>query len=97
MLEKAPDKFACYDMASGLSGDFVADGEVNVFDLSLLLRMLHGGMDMSRYYMRTSDTASWAVRTAQECSRRRELLASRLKSWTVECPDRKSTRLNSSH
>jgi len=73
-------------MASGLSGDFVADGEVNLFDLSLQLRLLYGWIDVASHYMRVADTASWAVRTAQECSRRRELLASRLKSWTVECP-----------
>ena len=54
--------FPCYDMASGLSGDFVADGEVNLFDLSLQLRMIHGSMDMSSQFMLSSATADWAPR-----------------------------------
>ena len=29
VVDTAPENFPCYDMASGLSGDFVADGEVN--------------------------------------------------------------------
>ena len=49
VLQTSPN-FPCYDMASGL-GDFVADGEVNLFDLSLQLRMLFGGMDMASQYM----------------------------------------------
>ena len=52
------DMLPCYDMASALSGDFVADGEVNLFDLSLQLRMIYGSMDMAEQYMVISDTAA---------------------------------------
>ena len=38
VLADAPFTFPCYDMASA-AGDFVADGEVNILDLGLLLRM----------------------------------------------------------
>ena len=50
VLQTSPS-FPCYDMASGLNGDFVADGEVNLFDLSLMLRMLYGGVDMASQYL----------------------------------------------
>ena len=53
------ENFPCYDMASGLYGDFVADGEVNLFDLSLFLRMLYGGTEMAEYYMANSSTTDW--------------------------------------
>ena len=51
VLDAAPVNFACYDMASALEGDFVADGEVNLFDLSLHIRLLFGGMDMASRYL----------------------------------------------
>ena len=77
VLEAAPDNFPCYDMASSLSGDFVADGEVNVFDLSLQIRMLFGGIDMADSYMRLSDTTLWKYESAADCSRRdRQMAAS---------------------
>ena len=86
VLQTSPN-FPCYDMASGLSGDFVADGEVNLFDLSLQIRMLFGGgMDMASQYMSSSATAAWQYRSAADCTRRRELAATILKSWSVTCP-----------
>ena len=37
--------------------------------------------------MRDTATSEWAVRIAEDCSERRELLASIIKSWTVNCPE----------
>jgi len=89
VLDAAPDNFPCYDMASSLLGDFVADGEVTVHDLGLHIRMLYGSIDMPSSYMRLSNTVAWKYRVAEDCSRRRErqMETSIVKSWTVTCPD----------
>ena len=91
VTQDAPDNFPCYDMASSqaVGGDFVADGEVNLFDLSLQIRMLYGGIDIHESYMRISNTQQWKYNSLQDCSRRRErrMAASIVKTWSVSCPN----------
>ncbi|KAL3918783.1 MAG: hypothetical protein SGPRY_005878 [Prymnesium sp.] len=84
----APVNVACYDMASGLLGDFWSDGEVNVLDLGLHLRM-HAAMDRSAQYMTTASSAAWAYRAPSDCPARtrRGLRATIDKTWSVSCPN----------
>ena len=73
--------YTCYDMASP-AGDFIADGQVDVNDLSLYNRMFFGGMQPGapgRYLMKDQASPMHAGIRAQcgEGSRRRELETSR--------------------
>eukprot|EP00966_Prymnesium_polylepis_P328901 7384672-Prymnesium_polylepis.1 len=93
VLTVAPTDFACFDMASALYGDFVADGEVNLFDLSLHIRLLFGGMDMASRYLTVQSTTAWAYSTQADCpsQRRRQALATIGKAWSVTCPSELSS------
>ena len=53
---KAPESYPCYDMAS-FDGDFIADGQVDVKDLSLMYRM-KWSMEPGAQYMLKSDAAA---------------------------------------
>merc|ERR1712185_370533 len=86
--DKAGDRISCYDMASALQGDFVADGEVNLFDLSLHIRLLFGGLDMANRYLTTQSTTEWRYRSQADCPARirRQARATIGKAWAVSCP-----------
>ncbi|KAL1520808.1 hypothetical protein AB1Y20_022370 [Prymnesium parvum] len=88
ILDTAHDNFACYDMASALYGDFHADGEVNVFDLSLHIRLLHNDFHMPSSYMSESASSDWTYRVPSDCptQTRRRARATTDKVWNVNCP-----------